>query len=234
MLANRSRVTSKFRPMLAPCESRVLLSAVPGSSKALAASALVSSLPVQTLGTTYIGTQVLAFAKKNLGNKVGDGECATLAAEAVKAAKGVPFDKLGPTGLDANYVWGKKVTTISLSNQGFQGAGIQPGDIIQFRDVKISKSVRTDFKNGGWQTQSSNLGYGHHTAIVSGVNGDFVDLLQQNVGPNGKSADAKKIVQTGTIWARSFTTTSKDKSGNTITTTYKFTSGTMWVYRPYK
>ena len=144
----------------------------------------------------------------------------------------MPFSKLGPTGKDADYVWGQKVTT--LTTTGGSISGIKPGDIIQFRNVSFTKTVRTDFKGGGWRTETQTSSYGHHTAVVSAVHGNFIDLLQQNVGANGKGADAKKVVQNGTIWGKSFTTTEKDAKGNTVTTTYKFNGGTMWVYRPYK
>jgi hypothetical protein len=38
-----------------------------------------------------INSQVLAFAKSHVNQIVGDGQCATLAQDAVQSANGVPF-----------------------------------------------------------------------------------------------------------------------------------------------
>src|SRR5438067_1253932 len=87
--SNRRRRVSAFRPAINACEARVLLSSVPGLSQPQSAQLLLATSPVHAQSVTYLNPQVLAFAKRNLGRKVGDGECATLAVEAVKSAGGV-------------------------------------------------------------------------------------------------------------------------------------------------
>lgn len=211
------RPRRSMRPSIDGLESRLTLSAAP-------AHALISI-------KADLNSQVLSFAQKALGKKIGDGECATLADEAVRTAGGKRFYTLGPSGLDADYVWGRKITTLTPS--GGSISSIKPGDIIQFRNVTFSMSQKVTKPNGSWQMSSSNSSYGHHTAIVSGVSGNYIYVLQQNVGSKGKSADAKKIVQAGTIWGTSFSTTSTAKDKTVTATTYTFKSGTMWVYRPY-
>jgi hypothetical protein len=122
------RNTRQFRPSLDGLESRQVL-----SSFALARPPMVST-PVD------LNTAVLKFAKSKVGTKVGDGECATLADQAVKAGGGKRFNQLGPTGLNADYIWGRKVTTLTTS--GGSVASIRPGDIIQFRNVKFRQDAR--------------------------------------------------------------------------------------------
>jgi len=231
MSSQRSRRAPAFRPAFDACEARVVLSSLAGFERTVEAAARVTVSTVHALKTS-IGPQVLSYAKAHLGVKVGDGECATLAAEAVKSAGGVPFYKLGPSGTDANYVWGDKITT--LTPGGGSVSSVKPGDIIQYRDVTFKKVVRVDYAGGGWSMQTQTISAGHHTSVVSGVRGNFIDVLEQNVGPNGKGAGAKKIVQLDTIWGTSFTTKAKDSKGNLTTTTYTFAGGTMWDYRPYK
>jgi hypothetical protein len=49
-------------------------------------------------------------------------------------------------------------------------AGILPGDVIQFSDVTLHDP-----------TTGSTFSYAHHTAIVTGISGDTIGVLQQNV-----------------------------------------------------
>ncbi len=167
-------------------------------------------LKLATKNVGEINAIVYKYAASKIGQKVGDGECATLAVEALKAAGAKNFWQLGPTGNDADYVWGTRVATITPSTKS--AANITAGDIIQFRNVSTYK--KTTFPNGSWRSYTSS--YNHHTAIVKGVSGSEIYLLHQNVGENGKTPEAKKIVQAGTI------------NLNDIT------SGSMWVYRPQR
>lgn len=155
-----------------------------------------------------LNSVVYNYAASKIGQKVGDGECATLAVEALKAAGAKNFWQLGPTGNDADYVWGSRVATINQTNKST--ANIAAGDIIQFRNVSTFKKIT--FPNGGWRTETAS--YNHHTALVERVSGTEIYLLHQNVGDSGKAPDARKIVQRGTIDLNNLT------------------GGTMWVYRP--
>lgn len=153
---------------------------------------------------------VYNYAAEKLGLKVGDGECTTLASEALKAVGAKNFWELGPTGNDADYVWGSRVATITPVNKST--ANIISGDIIQFKNVSTYKEMT--YPDGSWRYYSSN--YNRHTAIVKGVFGSKIYVLHQNVGNSGKGPSAKKIVQNGVIDVN------------------EITDGTMWVYRPIR
>jgi len=52
---------------------------------------------------------VTKWAHNHLGKQVGDGQCGELADVALQALGAKPFWQLGPTGPDADYVWGSRV-----------------------------------------------------------------------------------------------------------------------------
>ena len=160
---------------------------------------------VANKSSNLLNNQVYNYALSKLGQKVGDGECAYLAYEALKVANAKTLQQLGPTGPNADYVWGKLVVSLSPSSRST--AKIMPGDIIQFRNVSTYKKVTSP--DGSWRSWTEN--FPHHTAIVASVSGNKIKLLQQNVGNNPKT---QKIVQWGLIDLDSLQ------------------SGTMWVYRP--
>jgi hypothetical protein len=96
------------------------------------------------------------------GMQVGNGECWTLAFEALNYAHA---KRPGQDGLSTNQ-FGKKVALSS----------IKPGDILQFENVNFKHTS----PNGSWSTSS----FPHHTAIVLSVNGKQITVLHQNVGGN--------------------------------------------------
>ena len=112
--------------------------------------------------------KVLAFAEANLGHKVGRGECTDLAEAAYAAAGAESESKLGPTGPDANYVWGTLVDTVTTANRSL--AGVLPGDVIQIRDVTLVHTTKNP--DGSWYTTTKTAG--HHTAIVESVSGSTI------------------------------------------------------------
>jgi hypothetical protein len=96
---------------------------------------------------------VLTYAKSKMGQQVGNGECWTLAFEALKAA-GARLPGRNGVGV---YDFGSKVSL----------KAIKPGDILQFENVT--------FRNA-----SSFQNFPHHTAIVLSVSGSKITLLNQN------------------------------------------------------
>lgn len=159
----------------------------------------------KTTITSSLNKQVYNYALSKLGQKVGDGECAYLAYYALKSSKAKTLENFGPTGPDADYVWGKLIVSLTPANRST--SQIMPGDIIQFRNVSTYQKITNP--NGSWQSWTSN--YPHHTAIVAGISGSTIKLLHQNVGNNPQT---KKTVQQGSINLDSLK------------------SGIMWVYRP--
>ncbi len=128
-----------------------------------------------------LNQKVLAFAKDNLGKKVGDGECATLAVQALREAKAKPWF-VSPEG---EYIWGKLVRTVTPKTN--LGGEALPGDIVQFRDVTTAGKI------GGTTIEAS---YSLHTAIVAAVkdDGKVLELLHQNYGEvQAKDEDRRKV-----------------------------------------
>lgn len=165
--------------------------------------------PPAPTSTTALNQKVLDFAQSNLGTQVGDGECATLIAQAYTSAGAVPFYQLGPTGLDADYVWGTLVTT--LHSAGDSTAGILPGDVVQFGNASFSHT--TKFPDGSSVTNTSSAT--HHTAVVTSVSGSTVNLLEQNVQSPDTPPAVWKTVQVGSFDLKDI------QPGSTL-----------WVYRP--
>jgi hypothetical protein len=131
-----------------------------------------------------LNQKVLEFARERIGKKVDDGQCLSLAVEALRygGAKSYPFD---PSG---DYVWGRPVASFKEA---------LPGDILQFRNAV--------FEGKRWITKrrwvSWHYEYPHHTAIVSEVRegGCVVAILHQNVGAHDASDADKQVVQEASI-----------------------------------
>ena len=147
------------------------------------AVALVGAPPT---GQQSLGDKIIAFCQEHKGEQVGDGECASLASQALRAAgaKGRGADR--PEKGD--YTWGGQVFYIEAQQSATRTEGkpfdIKPGDIIQLRDVKFAGR-----RPGGTYSMT----FGHHTAIVAGVEdgGQTIHIFHQNFG-------GKKIVMTAT------------------------------------
>jgi hypothetical protein len=114
--------------------------------------------------------KVVQFARASLGKKVGNGECWTLADQALRHASA---RRPGRDGL-AVYAFGRQLGGREK---------LLPGDILQFEKAEF---YHKDQK--GWSSHSMP----HHTAVIYKVAGSKVTLLHQNVG-------GKKTVQTATI-----------------------------------
>jgi hypothetical protein len=184
-----------------------------------------------------INAQVLAFAHSHINQIVGDGQCSTLAQQAVQSAHGVPFTQLGPSGLNADYVWGKLVTTLTPTNGNT--AAIKPGDILQFINVTEVDTMTVHHADGRKATTTYTQTPWHHTAIVSAIGGNArndLQVLQANVKLyQNEPLRWQHEVQSGTYWGGTSTvTTNYPKYGYSITVTHSMTSGAIKVYEPYK
>jgi hypothetical protein len=156
-----------------------------------------------------VNQDVVNFAEAHLGLKVGpQGECTDLVDAAYAAAGAESETKLGPTGPDADYVWGTLVSTLTTTSQSL--AGILPGDVIQFRNVTLVHTTHNP--DGSWYTTTKSAS--HHTAIVESISGSTINVLEQNVGSATTPDSVRRTVQRGTYDLA-------DLQG-----------GTMWVYQP--
>jgi fibronectin type III domain protein len=168
--------------------------------------------------TPTITSTVVAWCYAQLGHKVGNGQCADLANQALIATGYKTFYQTGgPTGPDSDYVWGQLVATITTANCKNNWLGtIQSGDILQYSNVTTVHT--TTNPNGTWS--SVTMTATHHTAVATGTESDswplaqppvssgtIVDTLEQN--DNG----AQLVVENQLYLA-------------------DLTGGTIWVYRP--
>jgi hypothetical protein len=137
---------------------RALLNADPDVKAATVAAAAHPALMAVDSSVPVLNRMILDFAARNMGKEVGNGECWTLADEAMKSA--------GTTHPDV-YIWGRALA---------KNEKVLPGDIIQFKSVRLQMGTR-------WEL----LGDPDHTAIVRKVNsrGVYV-ILHQNYGQPGK------------------------------------------------
>src|SRR5262245_57969309 len=131
-----------------------------------------------------LNQKVLEFARDRIGEKVADGQCLSLAVEALRyaGANRYPFDPR------EDYVWGRPVAS-------FREA--MPGDILQFRNAVFHGKRRISKGRLVWWHQE----YPHHTAIVREVSerGRVVAILHQNVGAPDADIATKQVVQEASI-----------------------------------
>ena len=147
-----------------------------GSAKSVVTFA-VPPIPTPPPGFGLVGTPttmenaVVSFAKSHLGQKVGSGECAALANEALRVAGAEYQGQGGP-----DYSWGSLVTTITPGHDSNPSSVCQPGDILQYQNTLFSS---------GWSASQ-------HTAIVAAVDGAGrpTAVYEQNVGVSVTSNDS--------------------------------------------
>ena len=133
---------------------------------------------------------IASWCESQMGLKVGNGECWTLADEALKAiAATCKAHNQEPCMPSQSLIHGHVLYTYIPSQShlpvpagGIPESGVARGDIVQIL------KARFESRNGGWQT----AGDPDHTAVVTGVEADgTVSVVQQNVG-------GKKAVMRGT------------------------------------
>jgi hypothetical protein len=129
--------------------------------------------------------KVLAFAKSQVGKQVGNGECWTLANEAVKAAGAKSSFDFADAPNKGDYVWGDFVYGLEAKAKGETGAlkDVKPGDVVQFRDAKFVA------RQGNRTTTTT---ASHHTAVVLKADraAKTITVLHQNWSGNKTVAEA--------------------------------------------
>jgi hypothetical protein len=111
--------------------------------------------------------KVIAFCKSHMGEKVGNGQCAGLAFQALKAAGARPRG-----GADSpekgDYVWGREILLVESGPNGVKMTGdwkeVRPGDIVQYHDTKFVTAH-----------------FAHHTSIVREMSEKSLKVYQQHV-----------------------------------------------------
>jgi hypothetical protein len=125
-----------------------------------------------------LGDQVVSFAQDRIGRSVGSGECFDLADQALRNAGAKSAADFGPVTPNADYVWGNSVSL----------ADARPGDIIQFRNYRYDRTIKTD---SGTDTDFQERP--HHTAIAGTIDGGgALTVLEQNV-PEGSAGQRSQL-----------------------------------------
>jgi hypothetical protein len=156
-----------------------------------------------------IGDQVVGYARRQSGSRIGRGQCFDLADTALRGAKAKSAADYGKVSPNADYTWGTPVTLTT----------VRPGDIVQFRNYVYEQVVVTK-TDKATTTDEVDVDRPHHTAIVESVGEDgAVTVFEQNA-PEGSA-----VTQT-VLYFRDSTTTSGKR-----TTTIKV-KGTFWFFRP--
>lgn len=177
-----------------------------------------------------VNQSVHQFATGNIGTQVGNGECFTLADRALRQAGARSAADYGTITADADYQWGSAVSLRELL----------PGDIIQFRDYRVTittvTTVRTETGGGGWsentETDTQTRSRPHHTAIADNVQAQgVVTVLEQNVG----TGSGRRKTQRNTLYFTTYSAPPRvTRRGRTTTTVRRRVEvrGTFWFYRP--
>ncbi len=171
-------------------------------------------------GSDRLAESIVGFARRAEGRQVGDGECFSLADQALSQAGAQSAAYYTDITPDGDYIWGKPVSVASA----------RPGDILQFRNFRIVRRITTTITGADGalaRTQSEEVEErDHHTAIVTQNLGTVLAVAEQNVEPLGR------VVQRNTIETVSGTTTRVNPADRTVTTTEIFLDGELRAYRP--
>src|SRR5689334_8802983 len=108
--------------------------------------------------TATIADRVLTYARRQHGDRVGDGQCYTFTDRALRQAEARSARDYGAITPDADYVWGTSVTLAEL----------QPGDVIQFRNYSYERQIVIE-RSDETVTREDAQDRPHHTAIVQSV-----------------------------------------------------------------
>jgi hypothetical protein len=116
-----------------------------------------------------LNKRVMQYCNDNIGKRVGDGQCAALAVQALRSAGAKPKGRNGYPAWN-DYVWGKEICMIEGTPDGTKVSSgslddVEPGDIAQFSQVKFLK-----------------MHAAHHTAIVDYITPKRLGLIHQNAG----------------------------------------------------
>lgn len=148
--------------------------------------------PLPVVASFSCNPSILSFCRDNLGRKIGTGQCAALAVEALKnsgaASRGTDWPAAG------DYVWGDPVALVKASFGGPKGtkdlARVEAGDIVQFHNTRFSGYNHGD--NGVYRMEAK-----HHTAVVESVDPSHntITVLYQNW--NGRMVVRRQTLKLG-------------------------------------
>ena len=182
-----------------------------------------------------LNQKVVIWASGQVGKSIGAGECWDLADRALAQAGAGGSADFGPTGDDADYVWGTEVNDLKDA---------QPGDILQYRDylmtTKTTVDVTFDDQSGYESWSEATDGRPHHTAIIATMPGNgALTVLEQNHRGNHETvrrtalrySDAPaQVTRVRQLMKRK--DNGKMQMAAVVTTVEVSVSGTLKAYRP--
>ncbi|KAL9627745.1 MAG: hypothetical protein Q9204_006359, partial [Flavoplaca sp. TL-2023a] len=157
------------------------------------------------------GENIAAWAEDTIGTTVGDGECWTLIQRALMDIADT-YRQYGkePPLLSQGRTHGHPILNITMpsvgSNTGLlQLADVRRGDILELKSAHFHIITEEAPKKmpgqwGKWQKGAGekNIRLSHHTAIVVGVEGDAVRVVEQNGSvPGGVGVERYDLGDTG-------------------------------------
>jgi hypothetical protein len=160
-------------------------------------------------GGASIAERIVAFARRQRGERVGDGQCFSFADRALRQADAKSARDYGTITPDADYVWGTSVTLGDL----------RPGDVIQFRNYSYEREIVIE-RSDETVTRQDAQDRPHHTAIVQSVDGNGAVTVWEQNAPDGSPVGHTQL----------FFTSGTTTSGNQTTTIR--VHGTFWFFRP--
>jgi hypothetical protein len=115
------------------------------------------------------GENVARWAEAKMNQQVGDGECWTLAKQAIEqGTQGAAMSSIG-------YIHGDLIYQQIATQRGLVREEIRRGDIMQFTEAKFESRSPA----GMSYASAGNPG---HTSVVSGVSGNVIYVVHQNSG----------------------------------------------------
>ena len=128
-----------------------------------------------------LNEKIVAFCRKSIGKKVGDGQCADLAYLALVNSGAESPDDFRDNPKPGDYVWGELIYGHKVENGKHFETGnrnaVKPGDVIQMRDVMIEHE-----EDSQDYISKETVDADHHTAVVSSVSADGMSykVYEQN------------------------------------------------------
>jgi hypothetical protein len=169
-----------------------------------------------------LAERITSFAANAEGRQVGNGECYTLADQALASAGARSAPEYSDVTPNGDYVWGTPVAPEAAL----------PGDILQFRNFRIVRRVTTLAVSLGGSINSMHTEEveerDHHTAIVARNLRGALTILEQNTEPLGR------VVQRTTIEIATGRTSRIDPDTGVQTVTDVYVEGTVRAYRPQR
>ncbi|KAF3481078.1 uncharacterized protein GIQ15_03837 [Arthroderma uncinatum] len=142
------------------------------------------------LASDWYGRYIVGYCMDRIGLSVGDGECWTLAYRALEEAgkRSLREDSREPPMLSVGRVHGHLIFEwhatpdypIDIASgilQHMPAVPIEPGDIMELAEGRFQK---VNFVLSGLVKQEENVRFKAHTAVVNGVEGCTIKVVEQN------------------------------------------------------